>query len=166
MPPLLHATLRTAADPGGEPHAGPGFPAPLRPALGAVQSLFMLAARWVVAQAFFMSGLTKLRDWDITLSLFQDEYAVPLLSPQVAAVLGTGGELLLPAMLFLGLGGRFAAAGLFVLNAVAVISLSEIAPAAMAQHQLWGAMLLGVWLWGPGRLSLDAVCARWLSRSV
>lgn len=165
MPPLLQAVLRTATCPGGEPHAGAGFPLALRPALGALQSLVLLGARWVVAQAFFLSGLTKLRDWETTLALFQDEYAVPLLPPHVAAVLGTGGELLLPALLMLGLGGRFAAAGLFVLNIVAVLSLSEIAPAAMAQHQLWGALLLGVWLWGPGRVSVDAALARWFTRS-
>jgi putative oxidoreductase len=159
------ALLRTASDPGGEPHAGAQFPAALRPALGGVQTLLLLGARWMPAQAFFLSGLTKLRDWDITLALFQDEYAVPLLSPDVAAVMGTGGELLLPAMLMLGLGGRFAAAGLFVLNGVAVLSLAEIAPAAMAQHQLWGVLLLGVWFWGPGRLSVDALLARWFNRS-
>ena len=39
-----------------------------------------------------------------------------------------------------------------------MIGLVEIAPAAFMQHQLWGALLLLVWLWGPGRLSLD----RWL----
>jgi putative oxidoreductase len=82
--------------------------------------------------------------------LFQDEYQVPLVSPQLAALAGTGGELLLPLLLVLGLAGRFGAAGLFVLNAVAVISLAEIAPAALMQHQLWGALLLLVWLWGSG----------------
>jgi putative oxidoreductase len=37
-----------------------------------------------------------------------------------------------------------------------VISLSEIAPAALQQHQFWGALLVGVILWGPGKWSLDA----------
>ena len=134
---------------------GPRFPAPLRPALLGLQDLLLLAARFVVAKAFFLSGLTKLRDWEITLALFQDEYRVPLLPPELAALLGTGGELLLPALLLLGLTGRFAAAGLFVLNLVAVLSLAEIAPAALAQHQLWGALALLVWIWGPGRLSAD-----------
>ena len=49
----------------------------------------------------------------------------------------------------------FNAAGLFVLNMVAVLSLAEIAPAALVLHQLWGALLLLVWVWGPGALSLD-----------
>jgi putative oxidoreductase len=116
----------------------------------------LLAARLFVAQAFFLSGLTKLRDWDTTLALFADEYHVPLLPPEAAAWLGTGGELVLPMLLALGLCGRFAAFGLFVVNAVAVLSLAEIAPAALQQHQFWGSLLVGLLLWGPGRWSFDA----------
>jgi putative oxidoreductase len=78
-------------------------------------------------------------------------------------VLGTGGELLLPVLLVLGLGGRFAAAGLSVVNGVAVLSLSDIPPAALQQHQFWGSLLLAVLLWGPGRWSADAWLARRLS---
>ena len=100
---------------------------------------------------FFLAGLAKVRDWDTTLALFADEYHVPLLSPTLAAWLGTGAELLLPALLVLGLGGRVAALGLFVLNAVAVISLAEVADAALQQHVFWGSLLLGLLLWGSGR---------------
>jgi putative oxidoreductase len=128
-------------------------------ALEQAQPLALLAARLYVAQVFLASGLTKLRDWDTTLALFADEYHVPLLSPSAAAVLGTAGELVLPLLLALGLAGRFAAAGLFVVNAVAVVSLAEIAPAALQQHLLWGCLLLGLLLWGPGRWGLDRVVA-------
>jgi putative oxidoreductase len=127
-------------------------------ALETAQPLAQLAARLYVAQVFFASGLTKLRDWETTLALFEDEYQVPLLSPALAATLGTAGELVLPVLLALGLAGRFAAAGLFVVNAVAVISLAEIAPAALQQHVFWGSLLIALVLWGPGRWSLD----RWL----
>ena len=48
-------------------------------------------------------------------------------------------------------GGRVAALGLFVVNAVAVLSLADIAPAALQQHQFWGSLLLALLLWGPGR---------------
>jgi putative oxidoreductase len=124
-------------------------------ALEALQPLALLAARLHIAQVFFAPGLTKLRDWETTLALFADEYQVPLLSPNVAAVFGTAGELALPVLLVLGLAGRFAAFGLFVVNAVAVVSLAEIAPAALQQHVLWGCLLVGLVLWGPGRWSLD-----------
>jgi len=128
-------------------------------ALEQAQPLAQLAARLYVAQAFFASGLTKIRDWDTTLALFADEYQVPLLPPDVAALLGTAGELVLPVLLALGLAGRFAAAGLFVVNAVAVVSLMEVAPAALQQHVFWASLLAGLLLWGPGRWSLDRFLA-------
>lgn len=129
-------------------------------ALESLQPLALLAARFYVALVFLRSGLTKLRDWDITLALFTDEYQVPLLPPELAAWLGTGGELILPVLLVLGLGGRLAALGLFVLNAVAVISLMSVPDAALQQHVFWGSLLLGLLLWGPGRWSIDGA---WLA---
>jgi putative oxidoreductase len=132
-------------------------------ALEQAQPLAQLAARLYVAQAFFASGLTKLRDWDTTLALFADEYRVPLLPSDVAAVLGTAGELVLPVLLSLGLAGRFSAAGLFIVNAIAVLSLMEVAPAALQQHVFWGSLLIGLVLWGPGRWSLDRFVAPRLS---
>lgn len=124
-------------------------------ALEALQPLALLVARVYVALVFLRSGLTKLRDWETTLALFQDEYHVPLLSPTVAAWLGTAGELVLPVLLIVGLGGRFAAAGLTVVNIVAVLSLAEIPEPAFQAHVFWGALLAAVLLWGPGRWSLD-----------
>jgi putative oxidoreductase len=125
-------------------------------ALEATQPAAQLLARLYLAKVFFLAGLTKVRDWDTTLALFADEYHVPLLSPSLAAWLGTGAELLLPLLLLLGLGGRVAALGLFVLNAVAVISLGDVAEAALQQHLFWGSLLLALLLWGPGRWSVDA----------
>ena len=135
-------------------------------ALETLQPLAQLLARLYVARVFFLSGLTKLRDWDVTLALFEDEYHVPLLDPATAAWLGTGGEIVLPVLLALGLAGRFAAAGLSVQNIVAVISPAEIAPAALQQHQFWGSLLALLLLWGPGRWSLDAILVPRLRRTV
>lgn len=123
--------------------------------MDALQPLVALLARLYVGQAFFAAGLTKLRDWDITLALFTEEYQVPLLSPNLAALMGTAGELVLPVLLVLGLGGRFAAMGLSVVNVVAVIALAEIAPAAFQQHVSWGVVLLGLAVFGSGRWALD-----------
>ena len=130
--------------------------------LAALQPAAALLARYYLAQVFFLSGLTKIRDWEITLALFEDEYQVPWLSPPLAAALGTAGELLLPVLLLLGLGGRFAALGLSVVNVVAVLSLAEIAPAALQQHILWGALLAGLAIYGPGRWSLEQRVWPWL----
>jgi putative oxidoreductase len=124
--------------------------------LEALKSPAQLAARLYVGSVFFMAGLTKIRDWDTTLALFGDEYHVPLLSPTVAAIMGTGGELVLPVLLVFGLFGRFAALGLFVMNIVAVVSLAQIAPAALQQHQFWGSLLAGLAIWGVGAWSVDS----------
>ena len=131
-------------------------------ALNALQPVAAIVARLYVANVFFASGLTKIRDWDTTLALFMDEYKVPVLSPAVAAVMGTAGELGLPVLLALGLGSRFAALGLSVVNAIAVVSLSDIAPAALQQHILWGSLLVGIAVFGPGGLALD----RWIQRFI
>lgn len=126
------------------------------------QPLAALLARLYVAQVFFLSGLTKLRDWSVTLFLFQEEYNVPFLSPEVAAVMGTAGELALPALLVLGLGGRFAALGLSVVNVAAVASLSEIAPAALQQHITWGVLLAALAIYGCGKWTADhLIASRW-----
>jgi putative oxidoreductase len=128
---------------------------PLAAALDSLQPAAALAARLYVARAFFLSGLTKIHDWDTTLALFNDEYHVPLLPPEVAAVMGTTGELVLPVLLVLGLGGRFAALGLSVVNVMAVLSLAEIAPAALQQHVFWGSLLAALAIFGPGRWTLE-----------
>jgi putative oxidoreductase len=124
-------------------------------ALGWLQAAAQLAARWYVASVFFRSGLTKLRDWDITLALFSDEYHVPLLNPVFAAWLGTGTELVLPVLLVFGLFGRMAALGLSVLNVVAVLSLMDVPDAALMGHVFWGCLLAALLLWGPGPWSAD-----------
>jgi len=129
-------------------------------ALDLTQPLAALMARAYIAQVFFLSGLTKLRDWGTTVALFTDEYKVPLLPPEVAALMGTAGELVLPVLLVLGLGGRLAALGLSVVNIVAVISLSEIAPAALQQHITWGVLLAALAIYGVGKWSLDTLARK------
>ena len=51
--------------------------------------LLDLVIRLYVANVFFKSGLLKIGNWDGTLYLFSNEYRVPLLAPDAAAVLGT-----------------------------------------------------------------------------
>jgi putative oxidoreductase len=135
-------------------------------ALELLQPAAQLIARLYVGSVFFRSGLTKLHDWDTTLALFMDEYHVPLLDPTIAAFLGTAAEIGLPVLLVLGLAGRFAAAGLSVLNVVAVLSLAEIADAALQGHVFWGSLLAALLLWGPGRWSLDRFAVPWLRARV
>ena len=125
-----------------------------------LQPVFVLAVRLYVASVFFKSGLTKIASMDTTILLFTHEYQVPLLSPTLAAYLSTAAELVLPVMLALGLGGRLAAAALFVLNMVAVISYPDLNEVGIMQHQYWGVLLLLSLLYGPGKLSIDSLLQR------
>jgi putative oxidoreductase len=130
--------------------------------LGNFESLLLLATRIWVSWEFLKSGWLKITSWQNTVFLFQNEYQVPVLPPYVAAVAGTAGELVFPALLIVGLVGRLSAAGLFAVNAMAVISyahvlLSEGFEAAVGQHYLWGFALVVLAVFGPGRVSLDHV---------
>jgi putative oxidoreductase len=119
--------------------------------------LSILGLRLWVAWVFFNSGLTKIKSWDSTLYLFEEEYAVPLLPPDIAAYLGTAAELSLPVLLAFGLAGRFGALALFLFNIVAVLSYPDLNAAGLRDHQVWGLMLLVPLLQGPGKLSVDFV---------
>ena len=128
--------------------------------LDKLQPIAALAMRLYVAKVFIMSGWLKVSRWDSTLALFQNEYHVPVLSPQVAAVLGTACELGLPLLLALGIGTRAAAIALFLFNIVAVISYPDLSDAGLKDHYLWGTLMVVIAVYGPGRLSVD----HWLVR--
>jgi len=126
-----------------------------------LQPLLLLAARLYVALVFFKSGMVKIADWSSTLALFRDEYKVPVLPPDLAAYVGTFGELTFPVLIALGLAGRFGAAGLFVVNVMAVLSYPQLfefeCPAGLHFHFYWGSILATLVAFGPGRISIDAL---------
>ncbi|HIQ14537.1 MAG TPA: DoxX family protein [Leucothrix sp.] len=124
--------------------------------------LLSLGFRLYVAYVFFMSGLTKISSWSSTVSLFEYEYNVPFIPPEIAAYMATAGELILPVLLVFGLLSRPAALALFILNAVAAYALSQTDFASAAghwQHISWGIMLAVIFAFGPGALSID----KWIS---
>ena len=128
----------------------------------------LLVFRLYVAWMFFESGLVKIQSWFSTISLFETEYKVPLLSPEVAAYLGTGAELVLPVLLALGFLTRPAALALFIFNIIAVISYPYLATIDGAggfwQPVTWGVMLWAVFVFGPAQLSLDYLLSRRLAK--
>ncbi len=118
-----------------------------------------LSARVWISWIFLKAGLTKIEVWQSTVILFQYEYTVPFLSPKVAALMGTGAELILPILLIIGLGGRLIIAIFFVYNLVAMISYpflwtSEGAQ-GLAEHISWGLLLALLMFHGSGKWSLD-----------
>lgn len=125
-------------------------------------ALIGLTTRVAVGLVFWKSGRTKVDGWNIfhvndkTLFLFQEEYRLPLLPPELAALAAQVAEHVLPAALIIGLGTRFAAAGLLVMTLVIQIF---VYPQAYAVHATWAAMLLMLIKFGPGWLSLDQLLA-------
>jgi putative oxidoreductase len=117
--------------------------------------LLDLTVRIWLARVFFLSGLTKIQSWDSTLSLFENEYSVPFLPPELAAYMGTFTELFFPVLLVLGLGTRFAAGVLFVFNIIAVVSYPDLGEVGLKDHQYWGLLLLFPLLHGPGKIAID-----------
>src|SRR5688500_6421279 len=134
-------------------------------ALDFLRSPLLLATRVWVGWQFLKAGWLKLTNWDTTLALFESEYQVPVVSPGVAAVAGTAGELFFPILLLLGSFTRIGALGLFAVNLMAVVSYWHVIggegyEAAVAQHWLWGFMLLVLAAFGAGRISLDELGSR------
>lgn len=148
--------------------------------LDGLQPIADLWLRLVVAWAFYKSGVgkttseglfdlfglnlrypTSLEPTSTTLFLFRHEYNVPILSPELAAQLGTAAEIILPVLLAFGLFGRLVALGLFGFNIVAVLSYPVAQTgAAFYLHLLWGSMLLITLAHGPGKLSIDHLVGR------
>jgi putative oxidoreductase len=121
-------------------------------------SAIQLAARLGIAGTFFKSGLTKIdSDWQVTdlaITLFREEYRVPLLPPELAANLGAFTELSMPILLAAGFLSRLAA--LPLLGMTLVIQLF-VYPSAWDTHAMWAALLLLIIARGPGVVSIDAL---------
>ena len=114
--------------------------------------VIQLLARIAVAGVFWRSGLTKIASWEQTIALFQDEYQVPILPPELAATLGTALELVCPVLLFFGIAARLGAAGLLAMTFVIQVF---VYPTSWPEHLTWATLLLIVLSRGPGPISLD-----------
>ncbi|MFN0194524.1 MAG: DoxX family protein [Aestuariivirga sp.] len=125
--------------------------------------LVALLGRFAIAVVFWKSGRSKVDGWNIftvndkTAFLFQEEYKVPLLPPELSALMAQIAEHVLPVLLILGLATRFSALGLLVMTVVIQVF---VYPNAYALHASWAAILLMLIKYGPGMVSLD----HWLSR--
>lgn len=118
--------------------------------------LLLLTARLGAAVIFFLSGRTKVEGFltitDSTYTLFETDYALPLIPPHIAAHAATYAEHLFPIMLVLGLGTRFGALGLLGMTTVIEVF---VYPDAWPTHLSWAGLLLPLIARGPGAWSLD-----------
>jgi putative oxidoreductase len=119
--------------------------------------LLALPLRLAVATIFWDSAIAHLANWQTTLELFETEYQVPVLPPELAAYMAVAIEVTTPVLLVLGLLTRVSA--LVLLGMVGVIE-AFVYPEAWPTHIQWAAMILVLLCRGPGLLSLD----HWIKR--
>lgn len=128
-------------------------------------SLTMLVLRITLALPFWKSGLTKWDDWftlsfgakilftdEFKLHLFGAEYAYPF--PELMAWGSALGETILPVLLVLGIGTRYAALGLLVMTGIIQLTVPD---GWQNFHLPWASMELAILTFGPGRIALDYV---------
>ncbi|QCO19368.1 DoxX family membrane protein (plasmid) [Azospirillum brasilense] len=119
-----------------------------------------IAVRLWLAQAFWVSGIVKLHDWEQALYLARYEYPVSWLNPVPAAWIGAGIELLCPPLLVLGLATRLAA-----LPMLALVLVAQFAYRPLDAHLVQAALLAWLVVMGAGPLSIDRRLARGLPDS-
>ena len=137
-------------------------------------SLIAFLARFSIAAVFWKSGQTKVEGLAIdlidgtfhlgwphlagsTIPLFESEYHVPLLSPEIAAHMAAFAEHFFPVLILIGFATRFSA--LALLGITLTIQLF-VYPDAYPTHGTWAAVLLYLMATGPGKLSIDHLIAR------
>lgn len=137
-------------------------------------SLIAALGRFSIAAVFWKSGQTKIEGLAIDLIngefqfgwphlsfsagfLFKDEYNLPLIPPEWAAIMAATAEHVFPILLLLGLATRFSALALLVMTLTIQIF---VYPDAYPTHGVWAAVLLYLIAKGPGKWSLD----HWLWR--
>ena len=139
-------------------------------------SFIAMLGRFSIAATFWKSGQTKIEGlvldpiggelqlgWprlaESTIPLFQEEYRLPLLPPEVAAYAATCAEHLFPVLLLFGLATRFSALALL---AMTITIQLFVYPAAYPTHGVWATVLVYLLSRGGGDYSLDAL---WSARS-
>ena len=115
-------------------------------------SILQLMFRVAIAAVFWNSGLTKIASWGTTIALFRDEYMVPLLPPEIAALMSAAFELSCSALIVVGLATRLATLPLLGMTFVIEVF---VYPEYWTMHLMWAAVLLFLLTKGPGVFSLD-----------
>ncbi len=134
--------------------------------------IYTTIARFAVGFTFYHSGLTKIDDDYMvsgkTYSLFKDIYFAKISLPEsvinILATLATYSEILLPLLLFIGLGARFAALGLLIMTLVIQFVVFPDQFLTYKTHGLWAVALLAILIKGAGPFSLDHLIKKSMAR--
>ncbi len=138
-------------------------------------SFIAIIGRFSIAAVFWKSGQTKIEGFaidivdgtfqlgiprlaDSAIALFQEEYRLPLISPNFAAPMAAMAEHLFPVLILIGFATRFSALALLGMTLVIEIF---VYPDAYPTHGVWAAVLLYLIAKGPGIFSLDHLLKRW-----
>jgi putative oxidoreductase len=128
--------------------------------------LIALIGRISIGTVFWRSAMTKIDGLSIkpsTFFLFENDYKLPLLPPELAAYLATATELTMPLLLWSGLLTRFAAT---ILLGMTLVIEVFVYPNAFDTHGVWAVTLLYLMKYGPGRYSADHLIGKYLNRSL
>ena len=137
-------------------------------------TLLAFVARFSIAAVFWKSGQTKIQGLEIDIvsreftlgwprlsdsvvDLFRDEYRLPVIPPEMAAIMAAFAEHFFPLLILFGMATRLSA--LALLGMTMTIQLF-VYPDAYPTHGTWAAVLLYLMVHGPGKLSLDHWFAR------
>lgn len=133
-----------------------------------------LLGRFAIAATFWKSGQTKIDglaidfisgEWTLgwptikplAIILFKEEYQLPWLDPEWAAIFAAVAEHLFPLLLLLGLASRLSAFSLLIMTIVIQL---WVYPHAYPLHGVWATVLLLLMQRGAGIISVD----HWLAR--
>lgn len=123
-------------------------------------SLFSLVCRIILFEAFFYSGWLKVEyalngQWDTVIQLFQNEYKAPLISAELAAILGTVNEFAFSILITIGLFSRISALGL-----LATSIMIQLIYQAHLSHIIWMLCSGYIFIHGSGAISIDNLIYR------
>jgi putative oxidoreductase len=113
--------------------------------------ILLLTIRLWMANIFFKSGLVKISNIDSTINLFEYEYALPIISPVIAAYSSIVFELGCATLLAFGLASR-----LMALPLIGMALTIQFLVFQNTEHFYWIFLLSTILVFGGGKISLDA----------
>lgn len=113
-------------------------------------SILVLFMRLWISKVFWYSGLAKFSDIKGAVFLFENEYKVPFINPEIATYLAMATELAMPCFIIIGLFSRLAGIPLIIMTLIIQFTYFD-----STEHLYWGFIIGTIILYGPGKISID-----------